>query len=300
MKRLLFCALLLAGCTALAQYTIVAKVQLVRMLVSVKDPNGRIVTSLTPSDFTIQDNGVTQEIKLFEPQTSQPLSIAVLLDASGSTHKDIRYELDAVNRFFKAAFSGGNADDAVSLYSFNWETRQHADFTRSLGQLQRRLKDVHPEAGTAMYDALYFASGDLRDREGRHVVVIVTDGGDTTSVKTYQQAIRALHRSDVVLYAVLVMPITNDAGRNIGGENALTTMSSELGGKVFAPSMGPALDQAFTDILHELRTQYLIGYYPQNLPPSTKQFHEVRVRARRPDYSVSARAGYYGEIDSPR
>ena len=76
-----------------------------------------------------------------------------------------------------------------------------------------------------MYDAIFLSSRDMELRDGRHVMVIVTDGGDTTSTKNYHQALESAQMADVVMYPVLVMPITNDAGRNIGGENALTTLS---------------------------------------------------------------------------
>jgi Ca-activated chloride channel family protein len=97
-----------------------------------------------------------------------------------------------------------------------------------------------------------------------------------------------------VIYPVLVMPITNDAGRNIGGENALTTMAAATGGRVFAPSIGPALDTAFSEIIKDLRTQYLLGYYPKDVPAASNAFHKIEVRVR-PDLRVSARSGYYGE-----
>jgi Ca-activated chloride channel family protein len=100
-----------------------------------------------------------------------------------------------------------------------------------------------------------------------------------------------------VIYPVLVMPITNDAGRNIGGENALATMAAQTGGRVFAPSLGPALDAAFSDILRDLRTQYLLGFYPKDVPAGPNRFHRIEVRVRRPDLRVSARSGYYGDAE---
>src|SRR5450759_1739095 len=160
--------------------------------------------------------------------------------------------------------------------------------------LERNLKALKGEAGTSLYDAIYFASGRLEDREGRHVMVIVTDGGDTTSRKTYHQALEAAQRADAVLYAILVMPITNDAGRNIGGENALTTLSAGTGGRGFTPAASAARDRAFEDILRELRTQYLIGYYPRDVSPSKERFHTLKVDVRGRNLRVLTRSGYYG------
>jgi len=98
-----------------------------------------------------------------------------------------------------------------------------------------------------------------------------------------------------VFYAILVMPIINDAGRNIGGENALTTLTQGTGGKVFVPSIGPGLDAAFDEILHELRTQYLLGYYPKNVPLTKNPFHTLQVTTKQKDLRVVTRNGYYGE-----
>ena len=167
-------------------------------------------------------------------------------------------------------------------------------FTRNHSTAEHSLKNLKAEAGTSLYDAIYLAAADLESREGRHVMVIVTDGGDTTSAKDFHAALEAAQMADAVLYPVLVMPITNDAGRNIGGENALTTMAMGTGGRVFAPSVGPELDRAFAEILKDLRTQYLLGYYPKDVPPSGNRFHKIEVRVRRPELRVLARNGYYG------
>jgi Ca-activated chloride channel family protein len=170
-----------------------------------------------------------------------------------------------------------------------------AGFTRRLDRLERELKKLKNEGGTSLYDAIYLASGNLESRDGRHVIVVVTDGGDTTSARTYHQALQAAQMADAVLYPILVVPITNDPGRNVGGENALTSLAAGTGGRVFAPSVGEALDTAFTDILRELRTQYLLAYYPRNVPPAKDRFHRLTVKVRRPDLQVLARSGYYGD-----
>ena len=110
-----------------------------------------------------------------------------------------------------------------------------------------------------------------------------------------EQALEAAQIADVIMYPVLVMPITNDAGRNIGGENALTTLSAGTGGRVFTPAAAAELDRAFVDILRELRTQYLIGYYPKDVPPSRDRFHTLKVNVRGRNLRVLTRSGYYGE-----
>jgi Ca-activated chloride channel family protein len=190
----------------------------------------------------------------------------------------------------------GNPQDTAALYSFNWEVRLQRSFTRNFATLDSRLKTLKSEGGTSLYDAIYLASRELEMREGRHVLVVVTDGGDTTSTKDFHQALEAAQLADAVLYPVLVMPITNDAGRNIGGENALTTLAAGTGGRVFKPGLGAELDRAFSDILRELRTQYLLGFYPKDVPPTKDRFHILKVNAAGRNLRVLTRSGYYGEF----
>jgi Ca-activated chloride channel family protein len=287
---------LLALCTVRAQEpTFRVDVKLVHVLATVKDNYGKLIGGLNKEDFLVYDNGVPQEVRVFARQTEQPLSITLLVDISGSTAKDLKYEIDSVQRFLHALFREGNPDDSVSLYSFNWQVTLNTGFTRNLPMLTREMKGFKAEAGTALYDAIWESTKPLRHRDGRHVVVVVTDGGDTVSAMKYHDALRALHIADSVFYAILVMPITNDVGRNIGGENALTTLAQGTGGQVFSPSLGRAMDQAFDDILRDLRTQYSLSYYPKNTPLSKDPFHRLEVKTKTPDLRVISRNGYYGD-----
>ena len=219
------------------------------MLVTVKDAAGQLIGSLNKSDFTVYDNGVKQDIAVFDRETEQPLSVAMMVDTSASTGIELRYELDSVSRFLKVLLGEGNPDDTVALYSFNWEVRLLSSYTKRFERVDRMLKQLKSEGGTSLYDAIFLASHELEYRNGRHVMVLVTDGGDTTSTVNYRQALEAAQLADTIMYPVLVVPITNDAGRNIGGENALTTLAAGTGGRVFTPSLGAQLDRAFDDIL---------------------------------------------------
>lgn len=272
-------------------------VRLVRLLVTVKDSAGALVGSLNRDAFSIFDNGVRQDVALFERRTDQPLSIALLVDTSASTGIELKYELDSVSRFLRAAFREGNPDDAVALYSFNWQVTLNSSFTKRLARLESGLKQLKSEGGTCLYDAIYLAARDLETREGRHVIVVVTDGGDTTSAKTFQNALEATHLADAVLYPVVVIPIRNEAGRNTGGEHALTTLAAGTGGRLFLPAPGAELDAAFSDILRELRTQYLVGFYPKGQAPTKNRFHALKVAVNPPGLRVLTRTGYYGEFE---
>lgn len=293
-------AALLVAAPALAQDSVIhVNVRLVRMLVTVKDAGGQLIGSLNKDDFSIFDNGVKQDIAVFERQTEQPLSVAVLVDTSASTGIELRYELESVSRFLRALLGEGNPDDTVALYSFNWQVNLLSSYTRRFARVDSQLKQLKSEGGTSLYDAIYLASRELENRDGRHVMVIVTDGGDTTSVKDFHQALEAAQLADALLYPVLVVPITNDAGRNIGGENALTSLASGTGGRVFLPTLGAELDRAFSDILHELRTQYMVGFYPKDVPLTKDRFHALKVGVQGRNLRALTRSGYYGESIGP-
>jgi Ca-activated chloride channel family protein len=275
-------------------------VRLVRMLVSVKDASGQLVGSLNKNDFAVYDNGVKQDVAVFDRQTEQPLSVAMLVDTSASTGIEMRYELDSVSRFLRVLLTEGNPSDTVALYSFNWQVTLLTSYTRRFARVDQILKTLKSEGGTSMYDAIFLASRELEFRGGRHVMVLVTDGGDTTSSKDYHQALEAAQLADTIMYPVLVVPITNDAGRNVGGENALTTLAAGTGGHVFTPSLGAQLDQAFDDILRELRTQYLIGFYPKDVPLTKDRFHALKVTVAGRSLHVTTRSGYYGESNDSK
>lgn len=269
-------------------------VNLVRLLVTVKNPAGELVGGLEQDSFSITDNGAPQTISLFERRTAQPLSVALTLDISGSTASSMKYQSDSLLRFAKALFADGNPEDAASLITFNWEVVRRSDFTRRLNRLEGALKGFKSEAGTSLYDAILLSADELKRREGRRVLVLITDGGDTTSSTDFHKALQAAHQADAVIYSILVMPITNDAGRNVGGENALTQFATGTGGRVFMPTVGPELDKAFATILRDLRTQYLIGYYPKAVPLTKNRFHTVKVTLRDPQLTAQTRSGYYG------
>jgi Ca-activated chloride channel family protein len=273
-------------------------VRLVRLLVTVKDGAGQLVASLNKEDFTVLDNGAKQEVAVFERRTELPLSIAVLVDTSASTGIQLRYELDSVDRFLKAVLREGNPSDTVALYSFNWQVTAMSSYTRRIARLEQALKGLRSEGGTSLYDAIWLSAQDLQLREGRHAMVVITDGGDTTSSKTYQDALQAIQLADGVMYPVVVIPITNEAGRNIGGENALTTLAAGTGGRIFLPVPGAELDAAFSTILRELRTQYLLGYYPKNVPAGRSRFHDLKVTLAQPGLRALTRNGYYGDIEN--
>src|SRR6267378_3288576 len=165
MAKLLAAGLLILcafGLVTLAQEsTFRVDVNLVRILATVKDNTGRLIGDLEKQDFTVLDNGAPQQLAVFERRTEQPLLVSLLIDNSGSTAKDLKYEIESVNRFLRALFAEGNPKDALALYSFNYEVRKLSNFTRNQSTLEHALRGLRSEAGTSLYDAIYLASQEL-------------------------------------------------------------------------------------------------------------------------------------------
>ena len=274
-------------------------VRLVRMLATVRDAGGALAGGLKREEFRIVDSGVPQELAVFEATTEQPLSVAILIDCSASTYRAKRTELDSVRAFARSLFAGGNAADSAALYSFNAVVTQETAWTRSADRVERALGRLVSDGATALYDAIALSAHDLGARGGRHVEIVVTDGGDTFSKANYQQALEAAHAADAIVYAVIIVPVAEDPGRNTGGEHALIALAGSTGGRAFLPGSQKELDNAFGEILRDLRTQYLLGYYPRGVAATRDRFHEVQLALTRPGYEVSSRRGYFEPSPGP-
>jgi Ca-activated chloride channel family protein len=274
--------------------------KLVRLIVSVKDVKGQPVGTLEKGDFTVTDSGVAQTVSVFEHHTEVPLSVSLLIDTSGSTGNDLDYEVRSLRKFIAALLKEGDPKDAVALYGFDTFVTELTTFTRREQRLSQSLDRLRGTGGTSLFDAVYLAARKMESRDGRHVLVVVTDGGDTNSKENFQTALRMLQLSETIVYPILVTPITSEPGRNLGGERVLAQFAENTGGRVFEPAASNKLDGIFTEILRDLRTQYLLGYYPANLPAELPAFHPVKVTVGRADLKVSTRSGYYEDAGKQR
>jgi Ca-activated chloride channel family protein len=291
-------AALTIGAAVWAQVQFTAEVRMVNIIATVKNRSGDLVGNLEKSDFTISDNGVPQEVAYFGRQSDRPLSVALMIDTSGSTAKDLKVETDAAAKFVHALLSNSNPKDTVSLYGFDYHVSQETGYTHRYDLIESKLHRITGDAGTSLYDAIWFVSKDLEPRDGRKVIVLVTDGGNTTSTRDSHEALQAAQLADAIMYPVVIMPIMNDAGRNIGGENVLTFMAQGTGGRTFVPTVGAQLDKAFRDIISDLRTEYVLGYYPRNVPLTKDRWHKLQVGLTRAELQVFARNGYYGDAEA--
>jgi Ca-activated chloride channel homolog len=273
-------------------------VKLVNIFVGVTDKTGAIVGQLTQDDFKIFEDGRPQKIAHFERQSEMPLNLTLAIDTSSSTFKDRGIEQLAAKKFVHALI---RQQDRMSVIQFNTYVEEVAGFTNNIGQLDRGLDHMRGAGGTALYDAIYVGSQGLGKREGRKVLVLVSDGGDTVKGSTYEEAKEQALRNEVMIYSIIDVPIEASAGRDLGGEHAMITLAEDTGGKSFYAYEG-GLDKAFERVSEDLRTQYLIGYYPRNQEPG-REFHRIEVTIPRaaPDaFNIRHKTGYYGDSQKGR
>jgi Ca-activated chloride channel homolog len=242
-----------------SEQTFKVDVKLVNVYVTVQDQHGSPVAGLTKDNFKLSEDGVPQNIAVFGRESELPLSILLSIDASLSTKKDMPLELASARKF---AHDIVRPTDRLAVFQFSERVDQLTGFTSNLQTIDAGIARVRTGAATALYDAIYLGSRSLSGREGRKVMVVVTDGGDTMSQEDYQTALRAAQQAEAMVYSIIIVPIESSAGRDTGGEHALIQISNDTGGKYFYASGMGQLDEAFRKVSEELRTQYLLGYYP--------------------------------------
>lgn len=265
--------------------------KLVNVFVNVTDRNGAVVGGLTKDDFKVFEDGRPQTISVFERESEMPLSLMLAIDTSASTFKDRSRERDASKTFIHALM---RPQDQMGLIEFATYVTQLVPFTNKVSLLDHGLNSLKSGDATALYDAIYLASDSLAPKSGRKVLVIVSDGGDTAKSTTYDVALEHALRGEVMIYSVIDVPIAASAGRDTGGEHALITLAEQTGGKSFYVEEGD-LNKAFAKVSEDLRTQYLLGYYPHNQVPGAS-FHRINVtvpRAAAEDFNIRYKTGYY-------
>jgi Ca-activated chloride channel family protein len=274
--------------------TLKVDVKLVNVFVTVTDAHGAPIGGLTKDNFNLKEDGHDQKIAVFDKESAVPLSIALAIDTSLSTRHDLPLEQASAKRFVRAIL---RPVDALSVYGFSEVVNEATrGFTPDVDAIDKGIDHIRVGAATALYDAIYLVSRALDKRKGRKVVVLITDGGDTISKVDYKEAVRAAEEAEALVYSIIIVPIESSAGRETGGEHALIQLSEDTGGKYYYATSMAQLDEAFRKISDELRTQYLLAYYPSQRT-SFSDFRRIEVKTvgttEAADYRVRHRAGYY-------
>jgi Ca-activated chloride channel family protein len=265
-------------------------VNLVSVLVSVLDDKNRPAPDLPKEAFQLFEEGVEQQINKFEPETSQPLDLAIMIDASLSAHKEISFEQEAAAHFIRQVLRPG---DRLAVFSFDENVTQLATFSDNVPELQAAVRKMPAGAGTSIYDAVLLGSRALgrRGEDRRRVIIMVTDAGETTSRADFDAARKEAVRSNALLYTIVIRPVKNESGRNTAGEHALETMTDTTGGAMFYPDTPQELTAIFDRIDRELRTQYLLAYYPTPRGPANT-YRSIVVTVDPSTYHVRHRKSY--------
>jgi Ca-activated chloride channel homolog len=279
------------------QQVIRSETNLVDVLASVSDAHGKPVLDLKQDAFSLSEEGVPQKIERFEPETNRPLDLALMIDSSASTFMDLKFETEAAAHFIRQVVRPG---DRLAVFQFDETVLELADFSDDVPKLQSAARKVAPGAGTSMYDAIALGANALRHRgaQRRRAIVLVTDAGETTSVTKFDEARHAAIASDALLYSIIIRPIKSESGRNTAGEHALITITDDTGGDFFILDTVNQIEAMFGQIDRELRTQYLIGYYPQPTPPPGSYRH-IELKVNTGD-TVKYRKAYFAVGDLPR
>jgi Ca-activated chloride channel family protein len=272
-------------------------VDLVNVLCSVRDKKGTWAEGLTRNDFEVKEDGKVRPLSHFAADTDSPLTVALLVDVSGSVASILEIERAAARRFLREVIRPG---DQALVGGFASTIAVHQDLTPSVGLLDAALERlgtatdypadgaVRPRGGTLLYDAMdLIATRKLAPVPGRKALVLITDGLDNGSKASIEQAVKAAQSSDTIVFAIHYVP---ESAGYTDGRRPLARLAEPTGGRVFQVSEKMPLERVFTEIADEMRHQYSLGFTPASRDGA---FHKLEVVVKRPGFKPQARNGYY-------
>jgi Ca-activated chloride channel homolog len=297
---------LLAGLAVLGPTMLVAQsrfradVDLVSMAVTIANERGHLVTDLEQQDFAVYEDGAPQTVRYFargsEDATEVPMHLALLFDTSGSMGQDISFSRTSAIKFLNAM---PHAED-MTLVEFDTEVRLSRYSQDDFARLVERIRQRKPSGFTALYDALGTYLAGASELDGRKVLVLYTDGGDTRSTMSWSETLGLLKASDVTIYAIGFL--AHQSGSSQAGQRRQLQQIAEItGGRAFFPRHGKDVDVAYEGILAELQAQYIMGYISTDTRMDGR-WRKVEVRLKRPELKraqVRARPGYFARRHEP-
>lgn len=294
-QKMLACVsvLLAAGTAVLVAGQPVFKtgVDVVTFGVTIVDRKGNLVTDLTADDFELIEDGKRQAVQFFArgDQTDDERirkHLGLMLDTSGSMQEDLKLARSAAVKFLNLL---PEAED-ITLVDFDEEVRATRYPQRDFARLVERIRKRKPDGWTALYDALgvYLDGADQQD--GRQILIIYTDGGDTRSALSYSDALTLLKASAVTVYAVGLTEHTGSYRSEL--RTRLQQIAETTGGQAFFPSRLEDLDEAYARVLAEINAQYHLGYLSTNAARDGA-WRKVEIKIKRPDVKVRTRKGYF-------
>ncbi len=273
------------------EQTLSVNVDLVNVLFTVVDKNGRFITNLQKQDFKVAEDYTQQMVSNFSNETNLPLSIGLVFDTSASILGKLKFEQEAAGEFFYTTLRRGT--DKAFVVTFDNRVGLTQDFTDNSEVLMRSLDKVHSAGTTALFDAVYESiDNKLVGLEGRKVIIVISDGDDNSSDRTLDETIEKAQKSDTVVYAVGTNPTQLFGSDRDRGNKYLKRLTEETGGRLFLPVKLEDLTQSFLQISEELRSQYTLGYRSSNAKRDGS-YRRIKITTTNKLFRVRSRDGYY-------
>ena len=271
-------------------------VDLVTIQASVRDARGRVVTGLTTRDFEVRDNGQPRPILSFRSDRQSPLSLAILVDMSGSMR--LGPKIAMMRQAYDSVLSQlRQGQDEVALFTFDAALHERCDFTRNLATLKDGLSDFDPFGTTSLYDATAAAARRLAERSGtRKAIIVLTDGIDTSSAMTARDVSGLASAIDVPVFVIATIPsldqrvMQETSGRATSSDTAdLRDLADWTGGQFMFASTFVETVTAASHLIDDLRQQYVLAIETAD----GREWRRLDVRVKRPSTTVKARSGYF-------
>jgi len=282
------------------QNLIKSNVSLVKVFVTVLDKKHEVLADLEENDFKIFENSREQKIAVFSKRAKNPITAALLVDTSLSERYLFGVVQEAASGFVHKVLNDG--DEAMAM-SFDSKANVFADFTENFTGLDRLIHQtaVKPpvgRAGTVFYDAVYLACRQLIDEAGKKLLVVFTDAYDTGSRMNLRDDVAEAQRTNATIYIFLIADPRFSSGYGFGsrGEVVAKIMTSETGGRTIEIRKRANLAEGLDELSEEIRSQYVVGYYPTNAKPDGR-FRKIRIKTDVQGTTVLARRGYYAPAD---
>jgi Ca-activated chloride channel homolog len=268
-------------------------IDLVNVSATIVDRRGNLVTDLTADDFELYEDGKKQSIRYFaagDPDSGPPLHLAVLLDVSESMGEDIGFTKTAAIRFLNRLIDASD----IAVTDFDTEIRAARYSQNEFPRVVERIRQKKAAGFTALYDAIGVALDSAAGQDGRKVMLLYTDGGDTRSAMSFSDLVDLLKASDVTVYAIGVLEHQLQSSR-ADQRMKLQQIAETTGGQAFFPTATKDLDGVYDKVVAEIRAQYTLGYVSTN-DKSDGTWRRLEVKMpRKPgrDLRVRSRKGYF-------
>ena len=273
-------------------------VELVSLNVTVTDGGGRYVTDLQSNDFNVFEDGVKQDLTIFN-RTNLPIALALLLDTSASMELKMHTVQEAAIGFAKRL----RPQDAAEVVDFDSRVTILRDFTNNSADLEAAIRKTSAGGSTSLYNAVYIALKDLKkevarsaDEIRRQAIVVLSDGEDTSSLLPFEEVMDLAKRSETAIFTIgLRREGTSSMGSKSFNEAefVMRQLAQETGGRSFFPSDIGELAGVYGQIAEELSSQYLVGYTSRNVKRDGA-WRRVVVRVDRPNAVTRTKQGYFG------